>query len=94
VTEYKFGTGHNVKLSNTSILYIVLGYMDHLIQKTTQISPHHRNFNKDTGLNPIWSWYSVTNMIKVYCNKPIWIQSQDNHMSPPTSTPLVPVFGI
>lgn len=91
VVEHKFGICHNIKLGTTSILDITLGYMDYLIRETTETRLHHRHFNKGRGFNPIQSWYSVANMIKEYCNKPIWRQNQDKHMTPPTSTPLAPV---
>jgi hypothetical protein len=61
VAEHKFGTGHNIKLGNASILDIALGYMDQLIQETTETRLRHRHFNKGRGFNPSWSWYSVTN---------------------------------
>jgi hypothetical protein len=59
ITQYGFYfivvvlTGHNIELSNTTMLDKASGYTDCLIKEDTEIRIHPRNLNKERGFN-LW----------------------------------------
>jgi hypothetical protein len=56
VAEHRFEMGHYIEFSNTAILNKAMGYMDHLIEKATEIRLCPRNINRDGGFSLSWSW--------------------------------------
>jgi hypothetical protein len=66
VAEHRFEMGHNIRFSNTTILNIPIGYMDHLVKEAIKVRLHPKNFNGDGGFQSQSVLVPVTNVTKQY----------------------------